>query len=1081
MSFKYIMELNSNMKNYMLEVLFANTFKRYDIFENGIILCSVVEETTSFDLLKEEVSYYGDLNLYKQLKYATTFVEQELKGKSETVFPLFKESAFYGIRGLQKEVYPNNTIRYKDHSGVIALEFSVDAPLHVRTSNLKFEKVDEKKARKFLPFSYKTAIMNGLTEGANRFVQYKTIDQLKIEKDLAYLQNKKYEVVDTTAKLDLLLSRLQISYEKQQIVAWDAETTGVVFNHFPEGYVCEFTGRERSTLVGICIATDEDAAYYIPLESRNPSVVPLDKIETLRQLKFYMENCIGTTHFGYFDWQVFWSFGINMNIVHDSYVLKKLISKVPFASAKLKDLLEITYNVESIDLTDFFYGGKSQVTFDMLGYGEVQAYGGQDGDFTLKLTKDLLNILYTEFPQMSFLYGVEINLIKAIAIQEFYGKRLNFDKIHPLKHKYLDILEESTEVANKIINELADTPKNYFVELSSDQQKAEALYTYLKLPILEKTDNGEPSTSGETLKYLIKHKDVKDNPKLILMLKAMMDYSEYSQKVSLFLEKFENERMGDYINPRYLAFGTATGRLSGRNPNLQQMDNALKHLVLAWSDDYEFVCADYSQIELRVMSSLGRAKHLVKAFQDKLGDFHITMASLIHNIPTSEVTSELRSASKSLNFGIPYGISPHTLRLWLGGISLEEAKNIMTAYFDAVPEIKLLLDEVRENSLINGFTETLLYRRRYYTEDSIIHQQSMVERQSGNTAIQGTAADILKYALVRVQKALEANFKGYYYDEILTTPPPPPEVFLSANVHDELHLDKHKDVPIWKVFKIAKEAMEFDIILKDGFEFAPIDAGIGVGETWKQAKAGIMELPGFMTEQYFVEMDEGKHLESYGLNSTKIVYNQIQDFQAQFVVELLKKEGYDLNLPLNINELFKLILNDWRISRLLDKYCEYCYNPDESKITKASDYKGIKALSMDENVRLKFIYLLSRIYKLSDLIIDLSINPDQLKGKKAELYVELTSDIKLKNKLDIEEYEITIDKLNIINQVPFANEIKSYIGKGTAIIILKNLKENTMERIENCGGVDEVQLQSILDNRQTKNVISFKKAGGFYN
>lgn len=289
------------------------------------------------------------------------------------------------------------------------------------------------------------------------------------------------------------------------------------------------------------------------------------------------------------------------------------------------------------------------------------------------------------------------------------------------------------------------------------------------------------------------------------------------------------EHVDGWIFPHFNQAGTDSGRIAGYEPNLQQVSKKIRDIFIADSDEFYIFDADYSQIELRVMAGMAGDDFMIKAFSDPDNDIHVAKAALLHGIPEDKVDKEMRTQSKKLNFGIPYGMGPVTLAHEIFGKVTQEtiakAKYLYDKYFETSPKLKDLFTQLKDYASLTGYSVTKFGRRRYIPDlkspDKKKRESGL--RKAGNTPIQGTAADILKMAYVR----LATKLRELYPSEDFRNP----KVRIAGSVHDEVLLIVHKSINPWVLIKLARECMELKI---DGFP--PIFIGMHVCNTWGMVK-----------------------------------------------------------------------------------------------------------------------------------------------------------------------------------------------------------------------------------------------------
>ena len=389
-----------------------------------------------------------------------------------------------------------------------------------------------------------------------------------------------------------------------------------------------------------------------------------------------------------------------------------------------------------------------------------------------KFRKDKkLNLIYED---------LDYPMLKILDSMNKKGVRISLKKIEILSEEINHELENYKNAIKSI------TKKDF--NLNSPKQLSEILYEDMKYPVLKKTPKGAPSTDASVLEELSKSHEL---PKLILK------YREYEKLRSTYIEGLKNEVIKNRVHTSYNLFGTTTGRLSSEKPNLQNIPNKtdmgqrIREFFIADSK-HVFVIADYSQIELRVLAHLSNDKSMIDMLQNRESDIHSETASKIFQTNIESVTKDMRRKAKEVNFGLIYGMESFGLSKSLN-ISKKEAEELIEAYFSQFPKIKGFLDKIVDDATTNTFTETLYGRKRYIKElaSSNFQLKAMGKRIAMNAPIQGTASDIMKIAMIKLNKEIQ---------KIKSTD-------LLLQIHDEIIIQTPKESAN-KVSKIVKKEME---------------------------------------------------------------------------------------------------------------------------------------------------------------------------------------------------------------------------------------------------------------------------------
>jgi len=593
----------------------------------------------------------------------------------------------------------------------------------------------------------------------------------------------KYMLIDTKIKRSDLISRLFI----QKSVCYDTETTGLDM----------FT----SDLVGLSFCFTEGEAYYVSL--------PEDKMEArevLHEFKAFFENDriekIGQNM--KFDLLMLLQYGIKLNgKMFDTMIAHYLVQ--PELRHGMDYLAEILLNYRTIHFEDLVGSkGKNQADIRSVDLKKLCEYAAEDADVTFRLKQILEKELKANGLENLF-YEIEMPLMKVLATMEHTGVRIDSEALSQsseiLTNEMLELEQEIHKIAG------------YNFNVGSPMQVGEILFDRLKLDDkARKTKTGQYSTSEDVLeKIRSKHP----------IIGKILDYRGLKKLLSTYIDSLPLliSPVTGKVHTSYNQTVAVTGRLSSTNPNLQNIpirDAQGKEIRKAFIPDQDslFLSADYSQIELRIMAHLSGDANMMEAFINGL-DIHTATAAKIYKIPLNEVTTEMRRKAKTANFGIIYGISVFGLSDRLG-IPRGEAKELIDGYFITYPDVKKYMDSSIQRAKEAGYVETLLGRKRYLPD--INSQNGVVrgfaERNAINAPIQGTAADIIKIAMVRIQNRLEKENL---------------EAKMTMQVHDELNFT----VPtgeLEKVRKLVIDEMEQAIQLR-----VPLTADCGVGDNWLEA------------------------------------------------------------------------------------------------------------------------------------------------------------------------------------------------------------------------------------------------------
>ena len=593
----------------------------------------------------------------------------------------------------------------------------------------------------------------------------------------------KYHLVDTKVKRADLVSKLFM----QKSVCFDTETTGL--NVF------------TADLIGLSFCFSKGEAYYVTL--------PADKDETsdvLREFKafFQSEHIEKIGQNIKFDLLMLSMYGIELRgPMFDTMIAHYLVQ--PELRHGMDYLAEIYLRYRTIHYDDLVGGkGKNQIDIRFVDLDLLCDYAAEDADITFQLKEILEKEIHQNGLQQLF-YEIEMPLMKVLARMEQNGVRIDSEA---LRLSSVVLTGEMIEL-EKQIHELAE----YEFNVSSPAQVGEILFDRLKLDEkAKKTKTGQYSTSEDVLeKIRSKHP----------IIGKILEYRGLRKLLSTYIDALPqliNQSTGK-VHTSFNQTVASTGRLSSTNPNLQNIpirDAQGKEIRKAFIPDEGcvFLSADYSQIELRIMAHLSGDANMLEAFNSG-HDIHTATAAKIFKKPIEEVTSDMRRKAKTANFGIIYGISTFGLADRLS-IPRSEAKELIEGYFTTYPDVKRYMDEAIQRAKEAGFVETIFGRKRFLAD--INSQNSIVrgyaERNAINAPIQGSAADIIKIAMVKIQSRLDK-------EQLHTT--------MTMQVHDELNFNvPASEIEVAK--KIVVDEMESAIKLQ-----VPLIADCGVGANWLEA------------------------------------------------------------------------------------------------------------------------------------------------------------------------------------------------------------------------------------------------------
>ena len=563
--------------------------------------------------------------------------------------------------------------------------------------------------------------------------------------------------------LDLLL--------KQKEVCFDTETDNIE--------------SLEANMVGMSFSYQAKEGFYV--------AVPQDRAEAqaiVDQFRPFFENKniekIG--HNLKYDLQVLENYGVNIATpLFDTMIAHYLIQ--PESKQGMDFLSEYYLGYKPISIETLLgKKGKNQGNMRDLKPEEIVDYASEDADITFQLYQIFKPQIQKEHLKDLF-YEMEMPLLPILSKMEREGIAIDVPHLKQLSEK----LEEEAKKLEAEIKQTAGTEFN----LDSPKQLGEVLFEYMKISSkAKKTKTGQYQTSEDALEQYRN-----DHP----IISMILEYRQCRKLKSTYVDPLPNLilEFDGRVHTSYMQTITATGRLSSNNPNLQNIPirtekgKEIRKAFISRNEDFVLMAADYSQIELRIIAALAEDKNMIQAFRDGK-DIHAATAANVYKVPIEEVTRDQRSAAKAVNFGIIYGQSAFGLSQNLG-ISRTEAKNIIDAYFAQFSSIKSYMDKVINDAREHGYVETIKKRRRYLADINSANAivRGYAERNAINAPIQGSAADIIKLAMIAVDKAMtEAKVKSK----------------LLLQVHDELVFDVHKsEIELMK--KLVTEAMEHAVQL----------------------------------------------------------------------------------------------------------------------------------------------------------------------------------------------------------------------------------------------------------------------------
>ncbi|MGJ3493053.1 DNA polymerase I [Piscirickettsia salmonis] len=563
----------------------------------------------------------------------------------------------------------------------------------------------------------------------------------------------------------------------------------------------------QAKIVGLSVSTGADYSAYIPLaHDYIDAPDQLNQEETLLKLKPILEdnNQIKIGQNIKYDMNVLGQYNINLQGVQFDTMLESYVINSTATRHNL-DALALRYlNHKTIHFEDIAGKGAKQLTFNQINIDQASHYAAEDADITLQLHKKIWPELESNKDLIDIYLNKEQPLIKVLSHMEQTGVLIDSNK---LKLQSEAVTTRIHEIAEEVYT-IADSTFN----LSSTKQLQEILFDKLNLPVIKKTPKGKPSTAEDVLQELALDYEL---PKLILEHRSLSKLkSTYLDKLPLQVNPNTNR-----IHTSYHQAVTATGRLSSSNPNLQNIPirttegRRIRDAFIA-PTGYQLIAADYSQIELRIMAHLSGDESLIYAFENDL-DIHTATASEVFNIAISQVTGEQRRRAKAVNFGLIYGMSAFGLAKQLG-VERQEAQDYIDIYFARYPKVAEYMDNIRTQAKVDGYVKTVCGRRLHLPEINARNaiRRKAAERTAINAPMQGTAADIIKQAMINIHNWLQTSSL---------------DVKMLMQVHDELVFEvaeKDREIAQKEIKNMMENAIQLTV---------PLIVETGYGYTWGEA------------------------------------------------------------------------------------------------------------------------------------------------------------------------------------------------------------------------------------------------------
>ncbi|WP_136467490.1 DNA polymerase I [Flagellimonas onchidii] len=593
-----------------------------------------------------------------------------------------------------------------------------------------------------------------------------------------------YQSIVPGLGLKLFMQKLM----QQTSVCFDTETTSI--------------NPLEAELVGIAFSWEAKKGFYVPIPEEKETAEEI--LEQLRPF-FESENIEKVGQNLKYDIKVMKNYGIEVKgKLFDTMLAHYLIN--PDMRHNMDVLAETYLNYTPVSITELIgKKGKNQLSMRQVPLEKQTEYASEDADITLQLAQHFRPEL-AEAKTDELFETIEVPLLRVLADMETEG--INLDK------GFLNDLSTELDGDIKSLEQKIYDAANQEFNIASPKQLGEILFEKLKLVDKpKKTKTGQYSTAEDVLSYLAKDHEIIQN---------VLDFRGLSKLKSTYVDALPNEvqQHSGHVHTDYMQTVAATGRLSSNNPNLQNIPirtergRQVRKAFIPRDENYTLLAADYSQIELRIIAALSEEDTMIEAFKNG-EDIHASTASRVFNVPIEEVTREQRGNAKTVNFGIIYGVSAFGLSNQTD-LSRTEAKELIETYYKTYPKLRNYMGEQVDFARDNGYVQTVLGRRRYLKDINAGNQvvRGAAERNAVNAPIQGSAADIIKIAMINIHKKLS---EGAYKTKML------------LQVHDELVFDAYKP-ELEEVKALIKSEME------NAYQLAvPLDVEVGIGDNWLEA------------------------------------------------------------------------------------------------------------------------------------------------------------------------------------------------------------------------------------------------------
>jgi DNA polymerase-1 len=663
-----------------------------------------------------------------------------------------------------------------------------DVPVERKIEEFQLKEIDKEKLYKFLREMEFNRLLSSVISAYGESILEETKTEVIPKEKQQNISKKNYRLITNEKEIDEWINEAEEAGE----LAIDTETSSL--------------DAHQADLVGISLSTKIGKACYIPIGHKFKGC--LKKMTVIKKLKPLLED-ESVKKIGQnikFDFIILFKQGINMNSMEDTMLMSYVLDAGKNRH-NMDTLSEIHLQHKTISFKEIVGTGKKKINFSHVELDKAMEYAAEDADITYRLYKIFNKSLKLE--KLTNIYEIfEKPLIKILALMEIEGIKID--------NKFLKVLSEKFEKKiNKLEKEVFKISKKEF-NIASPKQLGEIIYNDLKIAVLKKTKKGSFATNAGVLEELAfkGHKF----PKLIL------DWRQVSK-----LKNTYSDALPEHLNPStkrihtsFLLAATTTGRLASSDPNLQNIPikseegKDIRKAFIA-EKGFTLISADYNQIEMRILADLADVKELKKAFKNN-EDIHSLTASQVFNVDIKKVDQDMRRKAKAINFGIIYGISQYGLAKQIN-VSNYEADEFLKSYFLKFPEIKVYMDNTIKFCRKSGYVNNIFGRRTHFKgiNDKNFNVRNFQERASINAPIQGSASEIMRLAMIRLDKKFEI-FKNNKSKMLL-------------QIHDELIFEVPRQ-EVKTITKIIREEMT-SVTESDLHSFStPLTVDVNTGDNW---------------------------------------------------------------------------------------------------------------------------------------------------------------------------------------------------------------------------------------------------------